>query len=67
MCVITLFDLFREEDNGNICWLGTVQDVEAGKKKARELMAFTPGRYFVFNQITGNKLYVQQENSSTKA
>ena len=52
------FDLFREEAEGTVHWLGAVLDVAAAKKKARQFMTLAPGKYFVYGQTTGNKLYM---------
>jgi hypothetical protein len=56
--MIPPFDLFREEGDGTLRWLGAVADMDAAKTKARELMAHTPGKYFVYSQTTGNKIYI---------
>lgn len=56
---IPQFDLFREEHGGIVRWVGAVADVHAGQEKASELMKSEPGKYFVFDHTTGNKLYVE--------
>jgi hypothetical protein len=60
------FDLFKQEPNGTLRWLGAMPDVETGKAKAQELMRSTPGEYFVFSQTTGNKFHVDPEESDIK-
>lgn len=61
------FDLFKEDSNGDEQWLGVFADIETGKWKARELMASSPGVYFVYSQLTGNKFYVIREGADMTA
>ena len=56
--MVANFDIFREDDNG-VHWLGAVADLETAKRRAQEIMIQVPGRYFVFNQKTGNRMYIE--------
>ena len=60
--MIAPFDLFRQESDGTIIWLGAVEELEAAKAKARELIVRTPGTYFVFSQTSGNKMYIKADD-----
>lgn len=53
------FELFRHEPDGNVLWLGAFADVETAEAKARQLMATSPGEYFVRSQTTGEKVFVK--------
>jgi hypothetical protein len=48
-------DIFRDEPNGSVVWLGTVSDLETAKVKVNEMAAAKLGNNFVFSQKTGNK------------
>ena len=57
------FDLFKQEQDGRVQWLGAMPDADTANAKAQELMKECPGAYFVYSQTTGNKLYVKSQNA----
>ena|ERR1700719_3259914 len=43
-------DILRRERDGSFIWIEAAQDVEGAKARLEELVAATPGEYFVFDQ-----------------
>ena len=60
------FELLRHEPDGSVLWLGTFADIEAAETKARQLMASSPGEYFVYSQTTGEKVYIKSQGDAAK-
>ena len=61
------FDLFKQECDGGVQWLGEMLDLETACAQALQLMSSSPGEYFVFNQRTGKKLYVKYEERDAES
>ena len=43
-------DILRRERDGSFIWMEAAQDLEGAKARLEELVAATPGEYFVFDQ-----------------
>ena len=61
--MIPPFDLFKEEDDGKVQWVEEVPSLETGKEKARERMAHSPGRYFIYSRRTGERVNVEPNDT----
>jgi hypothetical protein len=53
------FDIFRIQPNGELLWLDAVDTLADGKNRAIEMSKAIPGRYFLFNQETKEKVFVE--------
>lgn len=56
------FDIFRIQPNGELLWLDAVDSLAEGKNRATEMSKTSPGRYFLFNQETREKIFVEPRN-----
>ena len=61
--MVAPFDVFKHEPDGSLYWCGAFQYLEAAKTKVRELLASSPGEYFIFSQTTGHKLSVKSDDT----
>jgi len=46
----TPYDIFRKDLLGSPVWMEAVQDLDTASLRVRELVARSPGEYFVFSQ-----------------
>jgi hypothetical protein len=47
-----LYDIFRKDLLGTPVWMESVEDLETAKLHVMEMVARSPGEYFVFSQET---------------
>jgi len=46
------YDIFKKHPDGIFIWVETTRDLEAAKKRVKQLAAWSPGEYKVFCQNT---------------
>ncbi len=46
------YDIFKKRPGGIFIWVETTRDLEAAKKRLKQLAAWSPGEYKVFCQNT---------------
>lgn len=56
------FDIFRIQPNGELLWVDAVDSLAEGKNRAIEMSKTSPGQYFLFNQETKEKVFVESCN-----
>jgi hypothetical protein len=50
-----LFDIFREQPDGNAYWIEAAPDLETAKARVRVLAEAFPGQYVIVDKTTGEK------------
>jgi hypothetical protein len=65
--MIATFDVFRIEADGSVKWFGAFTDIEAAHARIQELLRSSSGKYFIFSQTTGNKLFFNQQRRPNSA
>ena len=61
--MIATFDVFRIEADGSVKWFGAFTDIEAAQARIQELLGSSSGKYFIFSQTTGHKLFFNQQRT----
>jgi hypothetical protein len=57
-------DVFRAEEDGKAVWCEACADYDAAKARVKELsLASQPGRYFVSNQVSGQKQFIDLDTA----
>jgi len=59
--MIPPFDIFKRLGGGGVRWLGVVTDLEAAKVRVKELVASSPGEYFIFSLAAGHRLHFKPD------
>ena len=59
-----IFDVFQMQTDGESLWLDTAASLEEGQARISELQATNPGSYFLFNQKTQEKIFLNADNQS---
>jgi hypothetical protein len=59
--MIPPFDIFKRLGGGGVRWLGMVTDLEAAKVRVKELVASSPGEYFIFSLAAGHRLHIKPD------
>jgi len=59
--MIPPFDIFKRLGGGGVRWLGVVTDLEAAKARVKELIASSPGEYFIFSLAAGRRLHIKPD------
>jgi hypothetical protein len=58
-----IFDIFRMQTDGESLWLDTAASLEEGQARISELQTMNPGSYFLFNQKTQEKIFLNANKS----
>jgi hypothetical protein len=58
--MIPAFDIFRIEPSGHVLWQGTQESFLKAKTYVHRIAMSSPGPYIIFNQITGEKVVLDQ-------
>jgi hypothetical protein len=53
-----LFDIFRQQPDGNLYRIESAQDLEAAKARVRLIAEAFPGQYVIVDNTTGEKFYI---------
>jgi hypothetical protein len=51
-------DIFRNDPDGHVLWLGAVESFAAAKARIEKLERSSPGEYLILDQITGHQVCV---------
>jgi hypothetical protein len=60
--MIPPFDIFKRLGGGSVRWVGVVTDLEAAKARVKELVATSPGEYFIFSLAAGHRLHIKSDD-----
>lgn len=52
------YDIFETDTEGNVLWRAAAPTMESARQMIEEFGASAPGRYFIWNLVTGKRLYI---------
>lgn len=65
--MIPPFDIFKRLGGGGVRWLGVATDLEAAKVRVKELIASSPGEYFIFSLAAGHRLHIKPDDPDAES
>ena len=55
----TPFDIFENEENGTVLWVGSAATIEEAKARIHQVAPHSSAEYLVLDQKTGNKVVIK--------
>jgi len=53
--MISMFDIFQSETNGDVLWVETAPTMEEAKARVRRRAIHSPGEYIILDENTGHR------------
>lgn len=64
--MIAPFDIFRQEQDGQVLWIGIGASLDEAEKKVAEAMTKQPASYLIVSVRTGNRKTISPPDVSEK-
>ena len=61
------FDIFRIEDNGEVLWIRSADDLKTARLAVEKLMAASPHKYIIHSHNTNNDLVIKPPTAKQRA
>ncbi len=57
--MIAPLDIFKVEGPGRVVWIEAAHELEAARRRVRELIKESPCEYVIFSQKTGHRMSIK--------